>query len=140
MAPSTPFLSLLALIIATPLASAGTRCPSIDDIGHGPSGQWTLNRLDWKRTRKTTGTWPPQEWDMDEAEVTFQISSPFNNAGNITCTARAVEFSEEYTRQLAGKEPTYRWWPCKGAKEDEGLLSTEFQLKCPRYRMHELGF
>ncbi|KAI8631617.1 hypothetical protein F5Y19DRAFT_424348 [Xylariaceae sp. FL1651] len=117
-----------SLLLATFLARsshAADLCPRLDDIGHALPQSWDFSNLNWTLTQRSSGTtWPPPNNDFDVSHVSFSIQSDFNGA-SVSCSAQGKEFSEEYTRQLAGKTPTYNWYTCAGANTD---VRTEFKM------------
>ncbi|KAK5626692.1 hypothetical protein RRF57_002407 [Xylaria bambusicola] len=118
--------SCIALLAAlSGVAQAQDLCPPLNDIGHAESQQWVFNNLNWTLTQIYSGVgWPPAENDFDESRVSFAVQSDFNGAP-VQCTAQGKEFSEEYTRQLAGKTPIYNWYDCEGDSAD---VKTEFKM------------
>ncbi|KAI0521703.1 hypothetical protein F5B22DRAFT_643876 [Xylaria bambusicola] len=118
--------SCIALLAAlSGVVQAQDLCPPLNDIGHAESQQWIFNNLNYTLTKISSGTvWPPPENDLDESRVSFAIQSDFN-AAPVQCTAEGAQFSEEYERQLAGKQPTYDWFDCK---TDSADVRTQFKL------------
>ncbi|KAI0419000.1 hypothetical protein F5X98DRAFT_88432 [Xylaria grammica] len=117
--------SLLLLAALSGVGHAADLCPQLNDIGHAPSQPWVFSSLNWTLTQISSGaTWPPPDNDFDESRVAFAIQSDFDGA-SVQCSAQGKEFSEEYTRQLAGKSPTYNWYTCEGESTD---VKTEFKL------------
>ncbi|KAI0450027.1 hypothetical protein F5B21DRAFT_508610 [Xylaria acuta] len=121
---------LLLLAVLGRVAAADFLCPPLNDIGHAASQPWVFSNLNWTLTQISSGqTWPPPEDDFDESRVAFAVQSDFNSNNNeaqtVRCTAAGREFSEEYDRQLAGKTPTYNWYPCQGPSKD---VKTEFRM------------
>ncbi|KAI3317375.1 hypothetical protein HD806DRAFT_371872 [Xylariaceae sp. AK1471] len=119
----------LPLLLFGALAKLGRGaglCPQLDSIGHAASQPWVFSNLNWTLTQVSSGqTWPPPDTDFDESHVSFDIKSAFNNA-SVSCSAQGKEFSEEYTRQLAGlKPPTYNWYTCQGPSK---TVKTEFRM------------
>ncbi|GAP86677.1 hypothetical protein SAMD00023353_2000520 [Rosellinia necatrix] len=128
---SLPFFLLLLLLLAA-LSVAGGRgrdlCPPLDDIGHAAPQAWVFSGLDWTLTQISSGQrWPPAADDFDESRVAFRVQSDFNAAPTL-CSGQGREFSEEYTRQLAGVAPTYAWYECEGAGGGGGDVKTEFRM------------
>ncbi|KAI1818650.1 hypothetical protein GGS20DRAFT_581405 [Poronia punctata] len=106
-------------------SAAGELCPEINNIGHAAPESYVFSNLNWTLTQRSSGAWPPLDNDFDESRVSFDIESAFNDA-SVSCTAEGKEFSEEYTRQLAGRsEPVYNWYECEGDSED---VKTEFKM------------
>ncbi|KAI0542789.1 hypothetical protein GGR58DRAFT_171195 [Xylaria digitata] len=117
--------SSLLLLTAAALGRGADLCPQLNDIGHAPSQPWVFSGLNWTLTQISSGaTWPPPANDFDESRVAFAVQSDFN-AASVQCAAQGKEFSEEYTRQLAGKTPTYNWYACEGDSAD---VATEFKM------------
>ncbi|KAI1419744.1 hypothetical protein F5Y12DRAFT_194735 [Xylaria sp. FL1777] len=117
--------SLLFLAALAGVGHAADLCPQLNDIGHAASQPWVFSNLNWTLTKFSSGaTWPPPDNDFDEARVAFALQSDFDGA-SVQCSAQGKEFSEEYTRQLAGRTPTYNWYTCTGASTS---VKTEFQL------------
>jgi len=114
---------------AAPIAAAAAAvdlCPKVNNIGHADPETWAFSNLNWTLTQRWGGVaWPPPDDDFDESAVSFDLESAFNNAP-VSCGAEGKEFSEEYTRQLAGlSEPVYNWYTCKGDSKD---VKTEFKM------------